>query len=291
MERALILKRFKEIGLKPSEAKTYLSLLHRDTLTVSEVAKLAGIPRPNAYHALEELMAKGMCVAKPGDTKKYSASDPLLLVGKFHIQVDEATKSQLQDLTQREKGILEKSEVTKENISALLEELKPQYDKSRQEANPLDYIEIIKDPYQIHKRFMQLVAGANEEILSFSKPPYSGPRERLEEQAEQQAEPLKRGLRIRGIYEIPKDKRQLQWRLESIDAAVNRGEQSRLIDELPMKMAIFDSRIVMFGLEDPVSRRISLTTQVVEHHALVKSLKILFETLWEQAEDYHSFKP
>jgi len=68
------------------------------------------------------------------------------------------------------------------------------------------------------------------------------------------------------------------------------SEEATVLKGLPMKIAIFDSRIVMFALEDPVSGQTSLTTQVVEHHALVKSLKILFETLWEQAEDYHAFK-
>jgi sugar-specific transcriptional regulator TrmB len=286
MERTLILKRFKEIGLKPSEAKTYLSLLQRDTLTVSEVAKLAGIPRANAYHALEELMVKGMCVAKPGETKKYSASDPSILVEKFHIQADEDAKRHLQDLTEKEKGVLEKNKVTKENISALLQELRPEYQRSRLETNPMDYIEIIKDPYQIHKRFMQLAAEAREEILVFTKQPYSVPREQLEEQIDQETHVLKKGIRGRSIYEIPSEGEQKRWLLEIIKRAVTAGEEARVLDELPMKMAIFDSRIVIYVLEDPVSKQPSVTTQIVEHRTLAKSLKILFETFWQRAEDH-----
>jgi len=236
------------------------------------------------------LLVSAAAAFEPGDTKKYSASDPALLVEKFHMQAAEAAERELQNLTEKEKLILDRSNVAKENITKLMKELRPQYENSREKTNPLDYIEIIKDPYQIHKRFMHLVGEAKEEMLAFSKPPYSGPKERLEEQFEQQVEPLKKGIRIRGIYEIPKDEEQLQWRLETIDTAAKHGEEARMIKELPMKMAIFDERIVMFALEDPVSRQTSLTTQVVEHHALVKSLKILFETLWEQAEDYRAFK-
>lgn len=287
MERTLILKRFKEIGLKPSEAKTYLSLLQRDTLTVSEVAKLAGIPRANAYHALEELMVKGMCVAKPGETKKYSASDPSILVEKFHIQADENAKRHLQDLTEKEKGVLEKNKATKENISALLQELKPQYEKSRLETNPLDYIEIIKDPYQIHKRFMQLVAEAKEEILVFTKPPFSRSPEQRDEHLDQETEVLKRGIRGRCIYEIPTDEDESRWLSEHIKGAVRAGEEARVLEDVPMKMAIFDSRIVLFALGDPLSKGPSLTSQIVEHRDLARSLKILFESLWEEAEDYH----
>jgi hypothetical protein len=47
----------------------------------------------------------------------------------------------------------------------------------------------------------------------------------------------------------------------------------------------------MLTLEDPVSERTSLTTQIVQHRTLAKGLKILFQTLWEQAEDYHVYKP
>ena len=54
-----------------------------------------------------------------------------------------------------------------------------------------------------------------------------------------------------------------------------------------MKMAIFDEEVVMFALQDPVTKQVSLTTQIVEHRALAKSLKILFEALWERAQDYH----
>ena len=57
-----------------------------------------------------------------------------------------------------------------------------------------------------------------------------------------------------------------------------------------MKIAIFDSRILIYALKDPVSEHTSVTTQIGEHHALVKSLKILFEAIWEQAENYHAFK-
>jgi len=286
MHRTLILKRFKEIGLKSSEAKTYLSLLEKDTLTVSEVSRIAGIPRANAYQALEELMSKGLCISKPGDTKKYSASDPALLVEKFHMQADEAAERELQNLTEKEKLILDRSNVAKENITNLMKELRPQYENSREKTNPLDYIEIIKDPYQTHKRYLQLVAAAKEEILVITKPPFSGPREKLEEQVDQGTHASKRGVRVRCIYEIARDEGEVRWLLEMIKRAVSAGEEARVSEELPVKMALFDSTIVMFWLEDPVYQQISLTAQVVVHLSLTKGLKILFETLWQQAQDY-----
>jgi len=135
-----------------------------------------------------------------------------------------------------------------------------------------------------------LCQEAKEEILVFTKPPFAGPRKRLEEQFEQQVEPLQQGIRIRDIYEMPKDKEEIEWWFKAIDTAVKHGEEARVTKELPMKMAIWDSRIVLFALADPVSKQISLTSQIVEHPALAKTLKVTFETLWAQAKDYHVLK-
>jgi len=334
MTMTLILKRLREVGLTSYEARSYLSLLERDTLTVSEISKLAGIPRPNAYEALEKLMSKGMCISKPGDVKKYTASDPLVLQEKFLPEAKLATEIELENLRKKEKEILEKSKAAteielenlrkkekeilekskaateielenlrkkekeiretdkaaKENITNLMKELTPQYENSRLETNPLDYIEIIKDPYQIHKRFMQLCAETKKELVVFTKPPFSGPKELIKEQYRQQVEPLRRGRIMRSVCEIPESKEEIEWWYKTMDEAAKHGEQVRVIKQLPMKMGVFDSRIVMFTLEDPVSGPTSLTAQVVQHRALAKSLEILFKLFWEQAEDYHILK-
>jgi sugar-specific transcriptional regulator TrmB len=288
MNMILVLKRFKDMGLSSYEAKSYLSLLEKDTLTVSEVSKIAGIPRTNAYEALAKLLSRGMCTAKPGQTKKYTATDPELLKEKFLGEAQRTSQEELETLKKKEGEILQKRQATEHDISAVLEELRPQYEKSRLETNPLDYIEIIKDPHQIHKRFLQLVAGAREEILVFTKAPFAASPEKSQEQLAQETDILKRGVKTRSIYEIEESDR--GWLFEHLKRAAKAGEKARVIKELPMKMAIFDSRIVLYVLEDPASKQTSLTTQIVEHRALAKTLRVVFEAFWEKAEDYHILK-
>ena len=297
------------MGLSPYESKSYLSLLEKDTLTVTEVAKIAGIPRTNAYEALEKLLAKGLCLARPGNTKKYSASDPISLKDKFLARADHAMevemanlskkekefrekhetekKAKLLDLSNKEKKISEENKTAKENINQIIEELKPQYKDSRANVDPLDFIEIIKDSQQIHKKFIQLNDEAKKEVLIFSKPPYSGPRKKLEEQADRQAKPLRRGIKIRTIYELPLNKEEMEWTFTILKEQVERGENARVIKRLPMKMAIFDMKIVLLAMKDPVSTGTTFTTQVVKHTDLAEGLTILFNHIWEQAEDYH----
>jgi sugar-specific transcriptional regulator TrmB len=285
-ELSIILRKY----LSSYEVKSYLALMERNELVVSEVASIAGMPRASAYEALEKLRAKGMCVVLPGATRKYRAADPSIVEEKLLMGIDEASGFELETLHQREREITEKAEAERKRVRDLVRELNPRFEKSRSNSNPLSYIEIIKDSYQIHRRFLDLIREARKEILVFTRPPYSVPREGLAEQFGEQVKPLQRGVRIRGIYEIPTNQEEREWWLRSIREAVRHGEQARIIDELPMKMGIFDERIVIYALEDPVSKQPTFTTQVIEHHALARSLKILFETMWSKARAHSSLK-
>jgi sugar-specific transcriptional regulator TrmB len=271
--------------LSSYEVKSYLALMERNELSVAEVASIAGIPRASAYGALEKLMARGMCVSLPGRTRKFRAADPAIIEQKLLMEIEETRGIDLQTLRKKEKELTEKAESEKKRVRDLVHELHPRFAKSRSNSNPLNYIEIIKDSYQIHKRFLELIQEAREEILVFTKPPYSVPREGLAEQFAEQVRPLARGVRIKGLYEIPKDPEERGWWLTSIEEARRHGEEARMIEELPMKMGIFDENIVIYALEDPVSKQPTFTTLVVEHHSLAKSLKILFETMWQRAHD------
>ncbi len=283
MDNVITIKRLRELGLTDHESRSYLSLLKKDVLTVSEISRLAGIPRANTYEALEKLLDKGLCISKPGKVKKYSAAGPSSLKEKVLPEFDNKAEIEMQTLLTKRKAI-------HENVGILVKELTPLYKNSRNENTPLDYIEIMKNPHQIHKRFIALVDNAKEEILAFVRPPYSGARKKLEEQNEQQTTLLRGGLVVKGIYEIPRDKEEMEWRYKIVDRMSKRGEESRVAKSLPMKMFVFDEKIAMYALEDPISGETFLTMQVVEHRALAKSLKMLFYHIWEQAEDYHILK-
>jgi len=52
-------------------------------------------------------------------------------------------------------------------------------------------------------------------------------------------------------------------------------------------MAVFDGSKVIFAMEDFHPSKNYQTSLVIENLALAKSMKILFETLWEKGRDYH----
>jgi sugar-specific transcriptional regulator TrmB len=290
MKDSLIFKRFKEFGLSSYEAKCYLSLLEKHTMTVSEVFKLAGIPRANAYEAMEKLLAKGLCISKPGTTKKYSAVDPELLREKFSIKIDMTFNSELKKLDRKKDEVLDQQHQTMSKLSDLVNELLPLYQNSRSNEGPIDYVEILKDPYQTHKKLVYLCQKTEKEIIGLAKPPYISNPEQIQEQFDSQTEQMKKGIAERVIYEIPDDEEEkLKW-LEIMELPNATDGDIRVMKNLPVKMIIWDEKIVMFSLEDSFRRLSSVTSVVIEHRALAKGLKMLFESLWIQAENFQSWK-
>ena len=310
MNRTIILKKLRELGLSDYESKSYLSLMERDSLTVAEAAKIAGIPRQSAYEAMEKLMIKGLCRPKPGDTKKYSASDPDLFRENFSSQIDEEIDADSEDFAKREAAIIEKYEseknkkllelheektqvakqrqAAKESIVNVAKELKPFYEQSRSKSDPLDYIEVLKNPLQIHRKFIELFARAEKEVLVFCKPPFAYvSKKEMEEQWRVQIDATKKGVVVRGIFELPpEDKRKEFFTERDFKQEHTTGDELKFIDELPIKLNIFDNRACMFTVVDPIVNVTSLTMLVTEHEAIAKSFRMLFESVWEKAS-YH----
>ena len=274
-----LFENLRKLGLNNYEAKGYLALMERKSLTATQISVVSGIPRTKVYDVTESLMKKGLCSLVPGRINKYRASE-------VDAAVDKLLEANQRTFVERREQIREAGGNIKEQLSKIFYEMSENVD-------PFDYIEIIKEPNLIQKRFMQLVEGAEKEIIVFAKGPYTGQtshQEKTEELIEQEKDVLKHGISGRCIYEIPADEDEKKWFFKAVEQAVNTGEEARVIDELPMKMAVFDTKIVLLALEDPISRRPSFTTQVIEHRSLAKGLTILFETLWAQAEDSHVLK-
>jgi HTH-type transcriptional regulator, sugar sensing transcriptional regulator len=269
VNRPNLIAKIKQMGFSEYETKCYLALFERDSLTASEVASLAGIPRPNAYESLEKLLAKGLCLSIPGKVKKFTAADPEYLREK-----------QLDALHQMTSGI-------NDNIDSVANELQPLFIKCRSNGSPLDYIEILKDPHHVRRKVIQLCTNTQSEMLVFTKPPYSfGSLKHRQEQKDPQIDALNRGVKVKTIYELPIDDDKKIAFISAVQELTDQGEEARVIDELPIKLAIFDEKIVLFALVDPVIGSPSVTNLVAEHPALARSFMVLFYSLWDKARNY-----
>lgn len=275
-------KELKKFGLTHYESKCYLSLLGQSSLTAVEVARSAGVPRAKVYEILEGLVNKALCRSFPDKVNRYSAVNPLILKRKF--------ERSLEDLNAEIKLKTEKLDSIRKEGDKVLERLMPLFAEGRNKKDNMNYIEIIKNPEMIRERYLQLVDGAKEEILLFTKPPFDSTPEQAQEQGAKVLDVIKRKVRLRCIYELLESNEKNKWLYNFIKWGIGEGEEARVIEKLPMKMAIFDKKIVLLALEDPISKELSLTTQVIEHRALANGLHILFDVMWEKADDYQTLE-
>jgi sugar-specific transcriptional regulator TrmB len=249
------------LGLTGYEARAYLALTRRGAVTGAELARLAGLPRQRIYDVLEGLVEGGFATMRAGRPLRYSAVPP----GEA---VERLVEERRRELAEAERLASE----TAERLTAA-------YEAGRDHTDPLGFIEVLREPGAIASRFAELEAAAQSEILVFTKPPYATPPAENVEGLKLLERGSARSVYERSLFEHPDA-------VAAVEQFVRAGEQARVVEELPMKLAIIDERIAMFSLKDPVAGGDELTILVVEHPALAALLKTAFEVIWDAADDF-----
>jgi sugar-specific transcriptional regulator TrmB len=87
----------RRVGFTDYEARIYVQLLRQSPATAYEIAKRAGVPRPNTYQALEALTQRRAVLPVSENPARYVAADPQQLFDTIARQ----TKSLCADLAKR----------------------------------------------------------------------------------------------------------------------------------------------------------------------------------------------
>jgi len=127
----------------------------------------------------------------------------------------------------------------------------------------------------ITERFNELQANVKREILVFTRPPYALPPAENVEGLRMLSEHTAKGVYEFSLFDDAGD-------VDAVRRFIAAGEEARFVPELPLKLAIIDETIVMFGMQDPLAGRADLTIVVVEHPSLAHVLKLAFLAVWEQ---------
>ena len=257
-----------EIGLTEREAKVYMTLLSGNMFTVLELQKAVNIPRTKIYEVLNKLVSRNICIEKKlGRNKLYEAVEP-------KIALERIVESYKRDLERKEELIIQVSEV-----------FTPIFQNSKSITNPLEFIEVMKEKSQIHKRYTSCLKSTKREMLTFNKGPYAcDTSDRLDEQEDEEFKLLKRGGSCKDIYELDELK-DVGWLLSSVKKSLKFGQQAKVVKKLPIKMLVFDQEKVMFALEQPIPTTNELTMIYIEHKQLAEACSILFYHLWDQGQD------
>ena len=268
MDTSKYLRTFIDIGLTEREAKVYITLLGGRMFTAADLQKAVNIPRTKIYEVLHKMVNRGICTEKKlGKNKMYEAVEPKLAMERVY-------ETYQNNLKRKEELITQVSEV-----------FTPIFENSKSIINPLEFIDVMKEKTQIHKRYTNSVRNTKREMLTFNKGPYASDNpERLGEQEDEETKLLKRGGSTKDIYEL-RELKEVDWLFESVKKSIGFGQKARVVEKLPIKMLVFDEEKVMFPLEQPIEESNELTMIYIEHKQLAEACKILFDNMWEQGRD------
>lgn len=250
------------LGLARYEARVYLALIRRESYTAAEVAREADVPRQRVYDVLDALVRRRLANAHPGRVATYSAVAPELAVAR---------------LVALQRESLERLERASDTLATSLQ---PLWADGRRHSDPLDYVEVLRDPAAIAERFADIQRQARHELLSFCKPPFVAPAENAEGMTA--ARRLHRaGGTVRAIYSS--GALEDAGMLTNVRSFAEAGEEARFTADLPLKLVIADASLVLCDMPDPVAGGDSTTALVIEHPALAACLRLAFLTVWETA--------
>ncbi len=256
------------LGLNRYEATTYLALLEHRGFTPVQVAARAGVPRQRIYDVLASLCARGLAIERHSDgQRRYFAVDPTVALPAL--------------LDERRRQFEHEQAALADSMHTLLESLSPVFTSGHNQIDPLDYVDVLLDRRLVVERAIDLARSAEREICVCFKLPLLG--DRAANFAEV-VEPLQRGVRYRALYERSalSDAELRAW----VRQFVAWGQQARVVETLPLKVNLYDQRIALLSLHDPVTGTLSLTALCVTHPNFSAFLQGAFEQLWRDAEPF-----
>lgn len=256
-------RRLQQIGLNAYEARSYLVLVGHPRFKALELAARSHVPRQKIYEVLDSLIEKGFAQVVQEKTKLFSAVEPSLAIPAYLARRGEALQHELEEQARYASG--------------LVDDLKKAYSEGQGGRGTLDYLRIVSEPAQIATQYRRMLAEVKGEYVEFSRPPYAV--DPLDEQLVKQARA--RGVRCRLLYEAGTVDEVHAARMGEYRAA---GVEVLSTPDLPMKLAVFDGRLGMIALLDPVITKPSWTALVFDHPGFAEAMRGLFEGYWARAE-------
>ncbi len=288
-----------KLGLNPREAKLYYALLRTPEATPAELDRLSSVPRTKVYEVLGQMAAKGLCSERrEGNKKFYRATRPTELASQLRSSWEAtfaAWQEGYQEKFDKEHGKWikkkEKLEAEREKHEALQRKresmaggvftgLERLY-LSSLELNPsLENAKIIRSTDQIRLKLGEAYAGCKKEMIGFNRSPYLAKDPSvLDEQHKLFLTMLNKGVSMRDVYMNEPSER--EWMKPSIGMLTENGAESRFVDDLPIKMYVFDREVAMIALPSvPGLTSTDFTMLILDDPGFIRACGKLFETYW-----------
>jgi DNA-binding CsgD family transcriptional regulator/sugar-specific transcriptional regulator TrmB len=247
------------VGLSDFEAQVYRQVLRDPGISLGQHSAALEVPLATVGAAVGRLAAVGLI--RSGSEEAPLPVDPRSAVGM---------------LVRERRAALD-------GVAAMTDQLAREYSAGQLLAEPTRLIEIAVGREAIEARIEDMLLGATEQAVGTDTPPYVADGSSQVSGAELAL--LDRGVRFRAIYASEVlDHPALVSRLS---AMAERGEQARVLPQVPLKLLIVDGKTAILPLagENPPDSRPSGQARavVVTDSVLTNALQVLFDQLWAQA--------
>lgn len=246
-----------DIGLTFNQARGYFYLLQHSSLNAADLAARSGIPRARVYDVIRELQRLGLAEEIHGPVTRFKAIQPRQGLGR--IEEDWRTKF----------GLLDR----------LTESLDRLYASAGKRLDPTAYLEVLETREKQVHRINELDGMLKFELIAMCKPPYDRSFEKFTEK--ETASFLRKGISYRFLIEM-KDRKQMAL-LRNLRRLEELGARIRFDPYLPVKMNVFDSRLVSFYREEAGIAEQNNQLIIMSDLTLVKVFKTVFNLLFEKA--------
>lgn len=248
-------RKLRKLGLSRYEALAYLALLGEAGLAAARVAMKAGIPQPRVYGALGTLVDRGFAEIGLAEPRTYRAIAPSVAFARHKQRTEKAFSAAMEEL---------------EGEMNQLEKLKP----PAESEDPAAFgIRLLRGARQTEQAFVGSYEAARSEILLFVKAPVLYPPT-LDNDRELAA----RGVKLRWLVEQSLvDDPTLG---PGYEAFARECGQLRTRDSLPIKLAVFDRRLLAVPLFE---RDQTPTLLLIPNSVLAAGMAAWFEDLWQRS--------
>lgn len=243
------------LGLGPEEEEAYRTVVRRDPLPYADVARATGLTDGQAALAVDRLRAAGLVEVRDGVV---TAAPP------------EATLARVVDDEERR---LEGLQGQLEGLRRLTTDLAAEHRAARRSRGEPVTLRVI--PFSAASETLRSLAETTDGDLLWLRPD----QWRLPEGRDADRwvhELLRGGRRSRAIYPT----RAIEEAPEAVRRRAELGERVRVLEQVPGRLAVVGDVAAV------VSQRFDHaddTALVIEQPALVRSMTLLFESLWTQA--------
>jgi sugar-specific transcriptional regulator TrmB len=247
------------LGLSAYEIKVYLCILRNPRTRVPEIARLSKVPQPKVYATIKRLNSRGLIESYLGPVNRYSVSDP-----------DHGFRP-----------LIEEAGARKSAAQTVVSELQTDYlsvepDNSAHEGR----VKLFQSLPAATRSFRDRLTHVQREFSLVVRWPLA-----LADYSMDIGRITKAGGRVRVLCEmkgdVAEDQDQFVKRIAGAGAAIRR------IDEMPMRLAIFDEEAIALLMSEPTPHAgDGFIMLEVRNGEMSRGFQSLFETFWATGEEF-----